>query len=303
MLARRVPALSVPAIARSISTSKTPGTMAALLESSMRSCPTPPSNTPPSNTPHFNTPPSNTPSSPTQNASAKPQSHHMALNKEILSRSHNWRALLSFAKTDGSRFSGMSYATTMNKLGRFNKRDLRAMKRDKSYPKLIQTIAAAMTESPLGEFGQGARSVANVVHALAKMNQVRRAGGRAGGRASEQAQTATALFKATGERKNEPFARGSERAISLPLNKTTGSEPAIARQSICTTRPASEHALGRVKQTSRSRSRARRFSHTCSAAPSSHFPLSPLFTLPLSFVHTLFVAPLSFAHTVSVACL
>ena len=50
-----------------------------------------------------------------------------------------------------------------------------AMRKDTRYPNLIKSLERAMTSSPLSEFGQGARSVANVTHGLAKMKQPNKA--------------------------------------------------------------------------------------------------------------------------------
>ena len=93
------------------------------------------------------------------------------LNKQITERDRDFRELLKFATAEGANFNGVNWATTMSKLGRFRGADLYNLKKDERFPKLVQTISTAMTDKPLSEFGQGARSVANIAHALAKMRQ------------------------------------------------------------------------------------------------------------------------------------
>jgi len=103
------------------------------------------------------------------------KSYYFELNKQIGERDRDWKELLKFFEAEGGNFSGMNYATTVSKLGRFKGRDLSAMRKDKRYPNLIKSLEKVMTSSPLSEFGQGARHVANAVHGLAKMNQPNKA--------------------------------------------------------------------------------------------------------------------------------
>ena len=101
--------------------------------------------------------------------------YYIGLNKQIMERERDWKELLTFAETEGGNWNGMNYATTVSKLGRFKGKELRAMRRDARYPKMIKSLERVMTSSPLSEFGEGARHVANVMHALAKLKQPNKA--------------------------------------------------------------------------------------------------------------------------------
>ena len=67
-------------------------------------------------------------------SSKKSKGYYIGLYKQIVERERDWKELLKFFEAEGGNFSGMNYATTVSKLGRFKGRDLSAMRKDERYP-------------------------------------------------------------------------------------------------------------------------------------------------------------------------
>jgi len=97
----------------------------------------------------------------------------MAINKEIVALTH-WTEMLDFVKSRGRTFNGVNWATVLSKLGKSSPKEIQQMKNDSRFPMLVGLVAKNMVSKPLSEFGDGARHVANVVHALAKLKHVPR---------------------------------------------------------------------------------------------------------------------------------
>ncbi|GMI23284.1 hypothetical protein TeGR_g10581 [Tetraparma gracilis] len=84
----------------------------------------------------------------------------------------DYRALLTIFSSSHTSFNDVCFATLMSRLGRLRDKDLAAAKRDERYGALL-----AMLPAKLGSQQCSSRVMANIAHALSKMNERREGGG------------------------------------------------------------------------------------------------------------------------------
>jgi hypothetical protein len=92
------------------------------------------------------------------------------INKRIIARASSWRDILSIYSAEHGAFDAINWVTLVNKLAAVEPREWASMKRSGAYRALLRDLSIRMTASDkLSDFG-GVREVANIVHALAKLN-------------------------------------------------------------------------------------------------------------------------------------
>jgi hypothetical protein len=91
------------------------------------------------------------------------------INKRISKLNRDWQGILSVYSADHEDFNEVNWSTTMNKLGKIFGKDKQLMKQSDTFRTMIRDLSLRMTASPeLQHFG-GAREVATIAHALAKL--------------------------------------------------------------------------------------------------------------------------------------
>jgi len=101
-------------------------------------------------------------------SSKKSKGYYIGLYKQIVERERDWKELLKFAATEVDNFNDGEQTRQVQGEG------LERDEKGREIPFLIKSLTRAMTSSDLAAFGD-TQSVANIVHALAKLKQPNKA--------------------------------------------------------------------------------------------------------------------------------
>ena len=92
------------------------------------------------------------------------------INDEIIRNQNNWNKLLALYEQHGNNFTIVNQSTLINRLRKFKGKERYAIKNDTRYKKAIDEITSIFSSNSLRDISN-ARGVANIVHALAKLEE------------------------------------------------------------------------------------------------------------------------------------
>lgn len=92
-----------------------------------------------------------------------------ALNREIIDNSYDWHTLLTVFERRGNHFDAVNWSTFMNRLGKNKKKDIMVLKNDQRYKDAIICLTDYFARSSMN--GMSVQAVANITHALAKLEE------------------------------------------------------------------------------------------------------------------------------------